>query len=351
MLSADPGLPPARGPLSEAIIHLLRTGRQLCRLPKAWDDPLSGDDSNLALYLCYEMHYRGFDGVSDHLEWDPAVLTIRSELERRFEERLLDHVPPAKPADIAEYLQAAVDNAAGPSLSGHMLERGTLQEMREFAIHRSAYQLKEADPHTWVIPRLAGDAKAALVAIQADEYGAGTPADVHATLFADTMEALGLDSRYGTYLPLLPGTTLATVNLVSMFGLHRRWRGALVGHLTVFEMTSVTPMGRYAAALRRLGLPPKATRFYDVHVEADAEHQVIALHSMAAALARDEPRLASSIAFGANAVLYVERVFAEQMLASWSAGASSLLPVTVTTAPSRARQFGSVPQARPLSPA
>ena len=27
---------------------------------------------------------------------------------------------------------------------------------REIAVHRSGYQLKEADPHTWAIPRLNG---------------------------------------------------------------------------------------------------------------------------------------------------------------------------------------------------
>ena len=43
--------------------------------------------------------------------------------------------------------------------------------MREFAVHRSAYQLKEADPHTWVIPRLRGRGEGRLVEIQPDEYG------------------------------------------------------------------------------------------------------------------------------------------------------------------------------------
>ena len=34
--------------------------------------------------------------------------------------------------------------------------------------------------------------------------------------------ALGLDPSYGAYLDLIPGVTLATVNLMSLFGLHRR---------------------------------------------------------------------------------------------------------------------------------
>ena len=219
-----------------------------------------------------------------------------------------------------------IAEASGPSLSAYFLERGTLAQFREFAIHRSAYQLKEADPHSWAIPRLSGPAKAALIEIQSDEYGGGVAGEAHADLFAVTMDALELDSTYGAYVDRLPGTTLATTNLISFFGLHRRWRGALVGHLAVFEMTSVQPMGRYSATLRRLGLPPLARRFYDVHVEADARHQIVAAADLAGGLARSEPEVASDIIFGARAIMAVEGRFSGHLLDSWAAGASSLLP-------------------------
>src|SRR4029453_16279741 len=95
------------------------------------------------------------------------------------------------------------------------------------ALPPPAHQPKEADPHPWALPRLSGTAKAAMVEIQADEYGAGIERDMHQTLFAVTMSELGLDTGYNAYLPLLPGVSLATTNLVSYFGLHRRLRGAL----------------------------------------------------------------------------------------------------------------------------
>ena len=113
-------------------------------------------------------------------------------------------------------------------------------------IHRSAYQLKEADPHSWALPRLSGPPKAALVEIQADEYGGGRPERIHATMFARSMEALGLDSSRAPTSTRFPDATLATVNLMSLFGLHRRLRGAIVGHLALFEMTSSIPNRRYA---------------------------------------------------------------------------------------------------------
>jgi hypothetical protein len=207
-----------------------------------------------------------------------------------------------------------------------MLEAGSLGQLQEFCIHRSAYQLKEADPHTFGIPRLWGKAKAAMVEIQYDEYGSGRAAGMHSTLFADTLTALGLDSTYGAYLDKLPGPTLATVNLASMFGLHRRWRAALVGHLAVFEMTSIAPMERYSRTLTRLGIGPGGRRFYDVHVAADARHGAIARDRMVAGLIETEPDLGHDLLFGAAAVLLVEDRFARYLLDAWSAGRSSLIP-------------------------
>ncbi|CAN5442665.1 iron-containing redox enzyme family protein [soil metagenome] len=295
--------------------------------PPPWDcDPLFDDELHLALYLCYELHYRGFDGVDEGWEWDPALLAVRAGFEALFLDALIEEAWPARPVgDIEDELRTIIAGGSGPSLSGYMASAGTLEQLREFAVHRSAYQLKEADPHTWALPRLDGRAKAAMVEIQADEYGSGVLEDMHASLFADTMVALDLDATYGRYLDRLPGTTLATVNLVSLFGLHRRWRGALVGHLALFEMTSVVPMGRYAEACERLGVP-EARPFYDVHVLADVHHEVLAAEELAGGLVEDEPALASDVAFGARAVMAVEGRFAQRLHDAWAAGRSSLSP-------------------------
>lgn len=327
-LARHGSLPAPRGPLSAVVVDALRTG---CAPDAPAIDPthldvvpLDDGDLHLALYLLYELHY-GLDGVDDRLEWHPGLLELRARLESRFERGLRAAVPPWLEGDLRDSIRAAIAREDGPSLSAAVARTGTLTQLREFAMHRSAYQLKEADPHTWAIPRLRGDAKAALVQIQGDEYGWGQRRAMHAELFARTMRCLGLDDRPNAYLDALPGTTLATVNLVSMFGLHRRLRGALVGHLTVFEMTSVVPMGRYASALERLGVDPAAREFYDAHVAADAVHQVVALDELAAGFVRDEPAQAPEVVFGAHAVLLLERRFATHLLDSWAKGRSSLL--------------------------
>ena len=326
-------LPEARGDLSAFLLDHLR--HEVHELP-AGDvvgvvEPLADDDLQLALYLCYELHYRGLPGVDEGWEWEPSLLRLRRECERAFEDALLAEIGPpevAGPAadEIDVALRAVIETDDAPSLSAYLERDGTLEQTLEFVVHRSAYQLKEADPHSWAIPRLAGPPKAALVEIQADEYGGGRPERVHAELFAVTMAEIGLDCAYGAYLDRLPGVTLATVNLMSLLGLHRRWRGAIVGHLAAFEMTSSVPNRRYANGLRRLGFGPRATDFFDEHVEADAVHENLAAVDLAGGLARQEPAVARDVVWGARALLAVEGRWARHLLAAWEAARSSLLP-------------------------
>lgn len=324
-------LPHARGPVSSWLLkHLRSSVHDVGAMPNPapGDDPVAGEDSALALYLCYELHYLGLPGVDPEWEWEPSVLAARRQLEEALELRLADLVgcpePGLTPDATVGALRVLATSDDGPSLSTYMAHRGTLAQMRELAVHRSAYQLKEADPHTWGIPRLTGRAKAALVDIQIGEYGDGQAENVHAALFAETMSGLGLDPAYGAYLDLVPGLTLSTCNLISFFGLHRRWRGALIGHLALFEMCSVVPMGRYVASLERLGFGPRVTRFYVEHVTADERHQVVALDEMVRPLAEAEPALAGDIVYGARCLAVIEGAFAAHVLEAWANGSTSL---------------------------
>jgi hypothetical protein len=329
-----PDVPTSRGPLSEAVLGALRGAPGSLPVPAvavpAPADPLADDDLHLALYACYELHYRGLDGVDERWEWDPGLLALRAELEAIFEAGLRAALagwsPPAADATTMDLaLRAVADADEAPSLSRHLERHGTLEQFTEVVVHRSAYQLKEADPHSWAIPRLWGGPKAALIEVQTDEYGGGDPQRMHARLFADTMEELGLDPRYGAYVDVLPGVTLATVNLMSLLGLHRRHRGAIVGHLALFEMTSSIPNRRYATALRRLGVRARrATEFYDEHVTADAIHENVAAVDLAGGLVRQEPALVGDVLFGARALVELEGRWATALMDAWTAGGTAL---------------------------
>jgi hypothetical protein len=323
-------MPSPRGAISELVLSSLT--RSLHAIPE-WtpptvDDPLADEDLHLALYLCYELHYRGLPGVDDRWEWEPSLLALRAKLERQFDEALreaiaVSHEPvPAEDIDLA--LREIAREAGPPTLSSFVRSRASLEQVREFLVHRSAYQLKEADPHSWAIPRLWGSPKAALVEVQADEYGGGRAEWIHADLFARAMGAAGLDPTYGAYVDLIPGFTLATVNLMSMFGLHRRMRGAIVGHLALFEMTSSIPNRRYADGLRRLGLGADATLFFDEHVEADAVHENIAAVDLAGGLVGQDPSVGPSVIWGARALAHLDERWSVRLLEAWRRGRSSL---------------------------
>src|SRR3954447_26206942 len=88
-----PELPSPRGVLSDFLTtHLRRPPHELPPAPDAVDDALFGDDSALALYIAYELHYRSFAEVDDKWEWEPSLLGLRARLEAALEQRLVDQV-------------------------------------------------------------------------------------------------------------------------------------------------------------------------------------------------------------------------------------------------------------------
>jgi hypothetical protein len=320
-------LPQPRGELTFALVHALRRDDPaLLPTPQvAVSDPLTDDDLQLALWICYELHYRGFDDVVADWEWQPGLIAFRTALEDAVLASLRERVEvPSSDEPVASRLRLLVDEDDGPSLSRYMQRQASRAQFLEFAMHRSIYQLKEADPHSWAIPRLPAAAKAALVEIQADEYGAGRPERMHSELYRGLLRSLDLDDSYGAYIDEVPGITLALSNVMSMFGLRRTLRGALVGHLAAYEMTSSAPCRRYAQGLRRACGDGAGTEFFDVHVTADALHEQLAAHDLCGGLAGAEPQLIEDIVFGAATCLYVDALFAEHVLGRWSAERTSL---------------------------
>ncbi|MFF6879330.1 iron-containing redox enzyme family protein [Streptomyces sp. NPDC012474] len=318
-----PRLPAPRGPLSRDVDAYLRGAGRLPGLEEVARAEVYGDDLQLALYLCYELHYRGFAGVPPEREWDPDLLRVRAAVEQRFLSALRTdaHVHDSVDEALAGLLVEPVD---GTGVTHFLRDEGELWQVREYAAQRSLYHLKEADPHAWVLPRLWGRAKAAMAAVEFDEWGGGRADRVHARLFADLMTDLGLDTTYGRHLDAASAEALATVNMMSLFGLHRALRGALVGHFATVEITSSPGSRRLAEAMRRTGAGPAAEHFYDEHVEADAVHEQVVRHDVIGGLLEREPHLAPDVAFGIDATEFVEERFGTRLLADWRASRSSL---------------------------
>lgn len=285
-----------------------------------------GLDLQLALSMCYELHYRGFAGVDPTWEWNPGLLHLRGQLERTFLAEVRRDVGPIEPDQTAEaemdHLSIEPVDGTGPSY--WLRDNGTWQQMREYFVHRSIYHLKEGDPHAWAIPRLIGQAKASFVAVEFDEYGAGHGPKIHQQLFADLLTAAGLDSTYLAYLEAVTAESLAVVNLMTLFGLHRQFRGAAVGHFASTEITSPPGSRRLVEALHRLAAPPECVAFYQEHVEADAVHEQVVRIDVVGDLVAREPQLDRDVVFGIRAHAVVEDRLAEAIMAPWKAGETSL---------------------------
>ena len=328
-ITVEPALPAAHGPLSTAVRRILTTPAS--REPSGIgasvrDSDPYGLDLQLALYMCYELHYRGFASVDPEWEWNPALLRLRAELERVFLAGVRRDVGPidADHTAAAEMDALAIEPREGTGPSWYLRDSGTWEQMREYFVHRSLYHLKERDPHAFAIPRLLGTAKAAFVAIEFDEYGAGRGPHMHQQLFADLLHAAELDSTYLAYLDAVPAEALAAVNLMSLFGLHRRLRGVFVKDSASTEITSPPGSRRMVDALQRMQAPAACANFYREHVEADAVHEHVVRIDVVGDLLAREPHLESDVVFGIRAHAAVEDRLAEVLMTSWQQGRSSL---------------------------
>ena len=328
----------ARGHLSERLLAVLTAApddtlvegiAELADAALLTDDVLRDDDVQLSLFLLYALAYGSVPALDTGWEWHPSLIAARVRLERAMEAQLRLLAPvtelPEPTADaVARRLFEMTAPTSAPGPSRFVAKKADRAQLDEFLIVKSVYTLREADPHSWAIPRLTGRPKAALVEIQSDEYGGGDPGRVHAAIFAQTMRGCGLDDTYGAYVDRVPAIVLAAQNMMSMFGLSRRLVGATVGHLAAFEMTSSLPNRSYGDGFRRHGFGEDVTWYFDEHVEADAVHEQIAARDLAGALAEDEPGLLPDIIFGAAACLAVDDLVGAHLLEAWTSGRSAL---------------------------
>lgn len=336
-------LPTPCGPVSDAVVRAL-TAPELRPRPSPRPthlepvaDPLTDRDFQLALWMLYELHYRGFDGVDPELEWDPLLLAARAGLERRFEQAVRELAEPTagfavaapdeQPDAVADRVVAALvaltrgDDAS--AMATHLARHATEDQFREYLAERAVYHLHESDPQSFVLPRIGGPAKAALAELQHDEYGGGRPQRLHAALFGRALESLRMTTVLTPYVDAAEATTLASVNVMSLFALHRRLRGAALGHLAAFEATSSVPCALIARGAQRLGLPEPVVDYYLEHVEADSVHEQLAIREICGALVREQPGLAADVVLGAAACLSVDGLAGDVVLARWGAGSGA----------------------------
>jgi len=322
-------LPQPCGPVSRRVTDVLRADPPAPRGAVLGDEPMLADrDTQLGLWILYELSYRGFDDVDPAREWDPRVVAMRVDIERRFERELreatrerLAEVPDLD--DIGDQVLAVARGEGGPRLSAYLRRQATADQMRDYLRERSVQQLKESDPQSFLLPRLTGAAKVALAELQYDEYGAGRPERLHQTLYARALAAAGLDATYGAYVEEVSGISLTSANLMSLFALNRRLLGAALGHFATFEASSSLPSRRVASGIDRLELGEEVAAYFLEHVEADAVHEQIAARDVCGSYVAEDPARRADVLFGAVSLLHVDALFAAELLGRWESAAGS----------------------------
>jgi hypothetical protein len=313
--------PKPRGTLSQTLFELMRSRPDELGTIRGLR-PEHADDAQISLWALYELSFRGFEDVEESLEWHPDLVGLRGELEADLEAALRERFRAAADEVPAWSPEAFFDFCAdhdGPSLAAFVHREADADQVLDLLRLRSIYHLKEADWVTWQVPRLDDATKAALMELQYDEYGTGDPNRLHAGLFARGLEAAGLSPAYGAYIDDVPAEILEQNNAMALFGLHRRLRGAALGHLAAFEVTSSLPSRKIAQGLRRPGLPEEMAAYYDEHVEADAVHEQLAVRTICGSLLAAEPSLVDDVFLGAFSCLDLEDRVAHLLLGAWAA--------------------------------
>lgn len=306
-------LPNPVGQLSEHAIALLSRHRGRTAAPVAGDDPLD-HDLQLALYVLNELHYASWYGIDDDLEWDPDVTATRTELGSEFERRLRIRFPEIGQEPLKEARRLL--DLDGPSVSAHLRDQGSVDQLIETMMLRSPYQVKEADPHTFALPRFTGPVKRVFTEIQSGEYGVGYRRS-HAELFSDALVALDLDPTPNAHINSCNGAALATSNLVTLGAMNRRLRGLVLGQLALFEMDSVIPNQAMVECCDRLGLDPAVRAFFSVHVLADAEHQVMAETAFLTDYPEAEPDQVANLILGLRGQSLIDHQIAADLIPRW----------------------------------
>ncbi|MDT8915995.1 iron-containing redox enzyme family protein [Amycolatopsis sp. PS_44_ISF1] len=326
-------LPTPRGPVSEILVSVFRTSpgadaEALLKTVSAADvEKISEEDLQLSLFLCYGPQYCLFGESVQSWEWESSLIELRKRLEVRFDRELREAVselPDVGVAKLPDFLMELGRPRGGRSLSRYLKQDATMEQFREFLMHRSVYSLMEADHHSLVIPRVRGGGKPALVEIQSDEYGGGVPGRLHSQLFELTLSELGMHTRFGAYFEKVPACALATVNVISYFGTYGRHRGAVLGNLAVTEIGSHHVNQNFRNGLRRLDGPDESWLFFQEHIVADAVHEQLAAYDMCGEFVRENPGELAEVVFGAMVTAELGARANEYLLSCWERGESAL---------------------------
>lgn len=196
----------------------------------------------------------------------------------------------AAPIKTVTALQAAIEQLVAESaqsptssstwLTAEMDREALARLLGEYAIDG----LTEASAMFAIVPRLQGQAQAAVMRILIDEFGCGNPQRVHAALYRQLLQELGLSTDLHVYLDTVNVESLAFVNVYHWLTKRAPRVDAYLGALAYTEMAIPASFASLALACERLGIRQRT--YFTEHVHIDPYHTqdaLLALNAMAEA--------------------------------------------------------------------
>jgi hypothetical protein len=141
-----------------------------------------------------------------------------------------------------------------------------------------------------------GPEKMELVSNLWDELGNGTDADIHTSVFSETLDALGVTPAFIADNIILEATVCG--NLSAALALSKRHYYRAIGYFGVTEYLTPRRFRSFVIGAKRLGIDKSAYRYHDMHIQVDARHGPSWFKNIVAPAVAREPGCAYDVALG-----------------------------------------------------
>ena len=164
----------------------------------------------------------------------------------------------------------AAESDAEASSSDFVAEDMNLEQFRVLVQEFALDGLTEAQIFYAIMPRLSLKAQLPMLRIMIDEFGSGSPARAHTSLYQKLLQELNMPVDESFYFDRIDSCSYAFVNMFYWLTLRADDPSYFVGALTYLESIIPVVFPCYVQACERLGL--QQHHYYSEHCHIDSYH-------------------------------------------------------------------------------
>jgi len=264
-------------------------------LVAAYEDEAGSDVAHLflqrVLYRINRLKLFWYDDLRRYNNERSAYLReIRNRTEVAWQrwERAKINIVELQKTDVRKAMleRAAADLAPEPSADGrYFRDQVTETGYRRLLAIASLDGLVEASQLSRTLGGVGNEIHSVLTRLLLEEYGGGNLNRKHSSFFTVMLAELGMDTAPEAYFDLVPWEVLAAINHSFLLSERKRYFLRYIGGLLYTEVSVPAAFSNYRAAASRLGLPPAAMGYWDLHIKEDERHGRWMLHDIALPLA------------------------------------------------------------------